>query len=148
MGRGTALGARGFTFLELLVVLLLLALTASLAGPAIGRSTDAIRTRAEIAGFAAVLRHAREQAITSRRTHAVVVDPAAHLMEVTAGDEVRRRRVLPARWAIEGASPTSLTVRFDPQGSSTGGEYRIATGDVVYRVTVDALTGRVRSARQ
>jgi hypothetical protein len=39
-------------------------------------------------------------------------------------------------------------VRFEPQGGSSGGDFRLASGGVVYRVTVDALTGRVRSVRQ
>jgi hypothetical protein len=38
-------------------------------------------------------------------------------------------------------------VRFEPQGTSTGGTYRIMADDVAWRVTVDAFTGRVRSDR-
>jgi len=126
-----------------------LALAAALAAPTIARSTDAVRVRAEIAGFSALFRHAREQAITSGRTHAVVVDPAAHRVTIVAGeDEVKKTRAIPAGWSIEGNPPPNLTVRFEPQGSSSGGDYRVVAGPVKYRVTVDALTGRVRSARE
>jgi len=38
-------------------------------------------------------------------------------------------------------------VSFEPQGGSSGGDFRLTAGTVVYRVTVDALTGRVRSGR-
>ena len=52
------------------------------------------------------------------------------------------------RRAIEANPPPNLSVRFEPQGSSSGGEYRIVAGSVAYRITVDAVTGRVRSVRE
>lgn len=148
MGQRPEVGARGFTLLELIVVLLLLALAAGLVMPAVGRSLEAVRARGEIAGFSALLRHAREQAITSRRPHAVVVDPNERQVRILADDEVRKTRALPAGWTIEATPPPNLTVRFEPQGNSSGGEFRIVAGPAVYHVTVDAVTGRVRSVRE
>ena len=117
--------------------------------PAIGRSTEAVRTRAEVAGFSATFRHAREQAITTQQPFAVVVDPVNRLMTVTTGeDEVRWTRTLSARVAIEAETPGALTVRFEPQGNSSGGEFRLSAGAVVYRVTIDAVTGRVKNRRE
>jgi general secretion pathway protein H len=147
VGRGVQVNQRGFTLLELIVVLLIIGLAAGLVAPAIGRSTDALRVRAEVAGFAAVLRHAREQAISTRRAHRVVIDPGEHQMRVLVGDEVRRTRPIPARWIVESPGNTGLAVRFEPQGTSSGGDYRIVADDVAWRVTVDAFTGRVKSDR-
>jgi type II secretion system protein H len=152
MGRGAALSdQRGFTLLELIVTLLVVALAVGLAIPAIGRSTETIRVRAEVAGFSAMLRHARERAIVTRRAQAVVIDPLQRRVSRRAGGpdgEVRETRTLPERLTVEATPPPALTVRFEPQGGSNGGDFRLASGDIVYRVTVDALTGRVRSARQ
>jgi general secretion pathway protein H len=139
---------RGFSLLELIVVLAILALAAGLVAPSIGRSTDALRTRAEVAGFSAVLRHAREQAITTRQAHRVVVEPVDHVVRVYAGEELRRTRTIPRRWSVDTAGEASLAVRFEPHGTSTGGHYRIVANDVVWRVTVDAFTGRVRALRE
>lgn len=142
--------AGGFTLLELLVTLLVLALALGLTAPMLGRSTEAIRARAEIAGFSAVLRHARERAITSGTPHAVVIEPDAHRMVVRAGGpdgEIRHTRTLPERVIVEASPSPALTVRFEPQGGSSGGDFRVAAGGVAYRVTVDPLTGRVRSVR-
>jgi general secretion pathway protein H len=147
VGRGVEVNQRGFTLLELVVVLLIMGLAAGLAAPAIGRSTDALRVRAEVAGFSAVLRHAREQAISTRRTHRVVVDATEHQVKVLVGDEVRRTRAIPARWTIDSPGNTGLAVRFEPQGTSSGADYRIVADDVAWRVTVDAFTGRVKSDR-
>ncbi len=152
MGRGEAIGnQRGFTLLELIITLLVIALAVGLTVPAIGRSTESLRVRTEVAGFSAMLRHARERAIVTRTPQAVVIDPAAHRVSRLAGGpegEVRETRALSERLTVDADPPPALTVRFEPQGGSSGGDFRLSSGGVVYRVTVDALTGRVRSARQ
>jgi prepilin-type N-terminal cleavage/methylation domain-containing protein len=143
-------GSRGFTLLELIVTLFVILLTIGLAVPVIGRSSDAIRARSDVAGFSAVLRHARERAITSRQSHAVVIDLATRKMTVLAGGldgDVKETRTLPERLTVQATPPPALTVRFEPEGTSSGGEYRVTAGDVVYRVTVDPITGRVRNTR-
>jgi prepilin-type N-terminal cleavage/methylation domain-containing protein len=142
--------SRGFTLLELIVTLFVILLTIGIAVPVIGRSSDAIRARADVAGFSAVLRHARERAITSRRSHAVVIDPTARTMTVLAGGasgDVKETRTLPERVTVQATPPPALTVRFEPEGTSSGADYRVTAGKVVYRVTVDPLTGRVKNTR-
>jgi type IV fimbrial biogenesis protein FimT len=149
MGQQSEIDARGFTLLELIVTLLIVAVAVGLVAPAIGRSTEAVRTRAEVAGFSATFRHAREQAITTQQRHTVVVDPASRVVTVMTGeDEVRRTRTFSPRLTIKAATPDALTVRFEPSGTSSGGEFRLAAGAVTYRVTVDAVTGRVRNHRE
>jgi len=140
---------RGFTLLELIVTMLILMLVIGLSVPVVGRSSDAVRSRAEVAGFSAVLRHARERAVSSRVPHTVVIDPANRVMTVQAGPdgEVKETRSLPERLTVEATPPPALTVRFEPQGTSSGAEYKVKAGDVVYRVTVDPITGRVKSTR-
>jgi prepilin-type N-terminal cleavage/methylation domain-containing protein len=142
--------SRGFTLLELIVTLFVIVLTIGLAVPVVGRSSNAIRARADVAGFSAVLRHARERAITTRRSHAVVIDPGARKMTVLAGGtdgDVKETRTLPERLTVQATPPPALTVRFEPEGTSSGAEYRVTAGDVVYRVTVDPVTGRVKNTR-
>ena len=141
--------SRGFTLLELIVTLFVILLTIGLAVPVIGRSSDAIRARADVAGFSAVLRHARERAITSRQSHAVVIDPAARRMTVLAGPDgdVKETRSISERLTVQATPPPALTVRFEPEGTSSGGDYRVTAGDVVYRVTVDPITGRVKNTK-
>ncbi|HYS19182.1 MAG TPA: GspH/FimT family protein [Candidatus Binatia bacterium] len=149
MGQQSEVDARGFTLLELIVTLLVVTVAVGLVAPAIGRNTEALRARAEVAGFSATFRHAREQAITTRQQYTVVVNPVSRLMTVTAGeDEVRWTRALSGRVAVEAAPPGTLTVRFEPQGTSSGGEFRLTSGKVSYRVSVDAVTGRVRNHRE
>jgi Tfp pilus assembly protein FimT len=127
-----------------------ISLAVGLTIPAIGRSTETIRVRAEVASFAAVMRHARERAIVSRQPHVVVVDPAARRLRLVAGGpqgDVRETRSLSENLTIA-ADPSALAVRFEPQGGGSGGDFRLSSGTIAYRVTVDGLTGRVRSARE
>jgi len=149
MGQQSKVDARGFTLLELIVTLVVLAVAVGLVAPTIGRSTETLRARAEVAGFSATFRHAREQAITTREPYTVAVNPTNRLVIVTTGDdEVRWTRTLSSRVDIRAETPGSLAVRFEPQGTSSGGEYRLSSGKITYRVTVDPVTGRVRNQRE
>jgi type II secretion system protein H len=171
MGRRTEVD-QGFTLLELIVTLAVLAIAAAVVAPAVGRSTDSLRARAEVAGFAATLRHAREQAISQQRTHRVLVDAKARRVvierigasddrrpaaddrtrtkdEITEPEpkrEVRQAKTLSPNLTIEAA--TTSEVIFDARGFASGGDFKVSSAGVAYRVTVDRLTGRVQSVRE
>ena len=142
--------AGGFTLLELIVTLAILGVVVGLVMPSIGRGTEAVRMRAEVAAFSAILRHARERAIVTQKPQAVVVDPTNQRISVRVGGpegEVREWRALPERLTVEATPPPALTVQFDARGGSSGGDFRLSSGTLAWRITVDALTGRVRSSR-
>lgn len=150
MSRRAGRAAGGFTLLELIVTLAIMAVVMALVMPAVGRGTESVRMRAEVAGFAALLRHARERAIVSQKPQAVVVEVNNQRVSVRAGGpdgEVRETRALPERLTVEATPPPALTVQFDSRGSSSGGDFRLSSGTITWRITVDALTGRVRSSR-
>lgn len=139
---------RGFTLVELVVTLFVLALAAAVVAPALGRGVDSLRGRVEVSGFAAFLRTAREQAITRGEPQEVRVDPdARELVLATPGSDVTRlSRRFNFLQAIEANPPDALVVTFQPQGLSSGGSFRIqAPGNRNYLVTVDPFTGRVSS---
>ncbi len=138
----------GFTLLELIVTLFVLALATGLVMPAIGRGTESIRARADVSRFSALLRHVREQAITARRAHEVRIDPAEHRVSVKAGSEDPRPTLtLPERISIRANPPLALTVRFEPYGGSSGADFVLTSSGLRYHITVDPVTGRVRTER-
>jgi prepilin-type N-terminal cleavage/methylation domain-containing protein len=147
---------RGYTLIETAVVLLVLALAAGLAGPAIGRGLDAIRLRAEVAGVASFLRAARERAISQHRALEVGIDGEGRALvlqggdadPVRAADGDRLVRRLSPLVRVEADPPQARTVTFFAYGLSSGGRFRLETpGAAVYVVTVDPLTGRVTTRR-
>src|SRR5207245_11585341 len=116
--------ARGFTLIELVVTLLVLAIAVAVVTPTIGRSTENLRARAQVARLTAMLRHAREQAITTRRTHALVVGPPAHRPTIIPGDGVAAARTLPAEVRSDALPPPALSAGCAPAGGSKGGACR------------------------
>jgi general secretion pathway protein H len=143
--------AKGFTLIEVAVVLLVLALAAALVLPSITSVTSAVRARSDIAGVVAFLRFAREQAITRREAYEVRLAPDARtLLLTTTGKrgEVKAARQIrpPTRIAVQSPGPRSVI--FLPEGRATGGAFLVeAAGRRLYRVTVDPLSGRVSNRR-
>jgi len=140
----------GFTLVELIVVLFIIALVAAVALPAVGRGVDALQLRAEVATFATFLRYAREQAITRREAQEVTINADAHLLTLRAAGAERARasRRFSPRISIRAESPTGLSITFSPGGVSTGGSFRLVGPDGrAYRVSVNPLTGRVSNTR-
>jgi Tfp pilus assembly protein FimT len=131
------------------VTLVILALALAVVGPAVGRSTEALRVRGEVARFSAVFRHARERAVTTREPHVVRLEPADHRLTIQRGEsESRESRPLPEDLTVSATPPEARSVRFEPHGVSTGGDFRLRSGTIQFRVTVDPLTGRVRASRE
>ena len=139
----------GFTLIELLVSLAVLGLALALiAGykPPWSRGLGLNATAAELA---AGLRLARSEAILGNRPVAFDIDLVGHRYRVGAGAPRR----LPADLSIEllTISGEALNgregdIRFNPDGSSTGGRISLADGRRRIGVGVDWLSGRVSVA--
>jgi len=146
--------SRGYTLIEVVVVLAVFAVAAAVVAPAVGRTADSMKARTEVAGVATFLRLAREQAVTRQQPYEVIVDPetrALWLRRVSPESvgSIQASRHLSALLQIEvEPAPAAQRVVFLPEGSSSGGHMRIvAPGPRVYVITIDALTGRVTTRR-
>ena len=144
----------GYTLIELVLVMAVLAVASMVAAPAVGRAVDGIRVRTEVAGIASFLRSVREQAVTRRQAHEVALDAEQRTLlvrrvgrDAISGGETRRQlSPLLHLKPLTGSFPQPIT--FMPQGNSSGGSFRIeATGPRAYVITVDPLTGRVTTKR-
>jgi general secretion pathway protein H len=144
--------SRGFSLMELMVVLAILAVAAAVVAPSVGRTADGVRARAEVGAVAAFLRSAREQAVARQQALEVRADDATHALLVRpAGAEgeaaVQARRAVSPLLRIA-AHPPPARVTFFPHGMSSGARFVIAApGPRAYVITVDALTGRVSTGR-
>jgi general secretion pathway protein H len=138
---------KGFSLLEILLVLVVLALAAALILPALIQPVGT-QLRTAAASFAAGLRQARNDAVNTHREVLFTVHLDAR--EFVIGDGARRRRV-PAQVALsvftarsEVLDEHSAAIRFFADGSSTGGRVTLSAGDRRYHVDVDWMTGQVR----
>lgn len=139
---------RGFTLLELLVVLVIAVLLVALTPPLLSRMSGATELRGAARQIAAGLRLAREQAVTRQQDAVMTLDLAQHRFAVS-GDP--REVVLPESVALHflygtvgvGRSGPTGGIRFFADGSSTGGAITVSGPKLAYRVNVDWLTGAI-----
>ena len=139
----------GFTLIELLVVLAVMGFALVLIVGYKAPWSSALGLQGTAAELASGLRLARSQAIADNQPVAFSLDLAGHRYRV--GSEAPRS--LPAKLSIglltvngEKRSATTGDIRFNPDGSSTGGRITLADGSRRVAVGVDWLTGRVTVA--
>ncbi|PZF75685.1 hypothetical protein DK847_17765 [Aestuariivirga litoralis] len=133
----------GFTLLELMVVLVILALSAT-AVMSVGRnSLESARARSFIIEAEALLRDARTQAIENHAQTAVTIDVRGRRLSLEGGRvlELPKGLSLDARVAVPkgGGLPA---IRFYPSGASSGGELAFGFRGRSYGLNVNWLTGR------
>jgi general secretion pathway protein H len=137
--------ARGFTLVELLVVLAILALVMALMPSFLAGGQAKAELSASAREIAAALHETRSLAIREGRSEAFVVDGAAGAFSAAGGGRERR---LPAGLKLSLLTLANKrldvgVIRFFADGSSTGGSVSILQGERRSDVAVDWLTGRV-----
>lgn len=150
----------GFTLLELLVVLVLATLMLSLVVPRFAAVLPGVELKSYTQKTAALLRQLRSQAMAESRLVSFSVDPQDHALrvshradpialpddiDVTLNDDgslaLGYDVVVPLS---NGATSGGPSIRFYPDGSSSGGRVRLTGSSGQYGIDVDWLTGRVR----
>ncbi len=143
---------RGFTLLELLVVLAICAMALSVAVPALTKSA-ATDLKANARTLAAGLRSARENAIAGNREVTLILDLDLLEMALSAPESVRQSPSRKLSNSIhyklftaesEWLSESRGGIRFFPDGSSTGGRITLSLARAAVVVDVDWLTGRIQ----
>lgn len=140
-------GGRGFTLLELLVVISVLAMALAIVPPMLTTATTSAEVKSAARELASALRHARSRAIARGQELAVTVNVRSRRYQITG---MPGEHALPARLDLKvygdaSESPDDDTggIRFFPDGSSTGGRISVAGGQRSMLVEVDWLLGRV-----
>ena len=138
---------RGFTILELLVVLVIGAIAYSLVLGVPFRGASIADLKAASRTVASGLRQAQSTAMATRRDALLTIDLEAREFQVTGTEATRN---LPRDLEIslytaqqDVTSEKKGSIRFYPDGSSTGGRITLAVKERKYLVDVDWLTGRV-----
>ena len=135
----------GFTLLELLVAMLIAISAISLVAPRFSALIPGVEIKGEAQKVAALLRYTRSRSIAEGEVISLirVDDPLG--IEITHSNDLY---TWPSSVTLEvyqeiGKSDAPQQIHFHPDGSSSGGEVTLSSGDLKYRVTVDWLSGRV-----
>lgn len=136
----------GFTLLELLVVLAIVALGFVYVAPNFARMLESVRFNSAVREVTSGLRQVRGIAVSQGREAVFFLDVENHLFRID------RSKLQPLPQAIELtlqtaqselAGPGQGNIRFFPDGSATGGRIVLALGKLKRRVDIHWLTGRV-----
>ncbi len=147
---GGLVRARGFSLIEVMVAVALVALAGALAAGVLGNGFGRLEVRSAVQDVAGNLRHARALAIASGRPQSFEIDPDARTWRAGADRSGR----LPERIEVvfTGARevqprPGEGAIVFFPDGASTGGRVALVSGSARWHVDVAWLTGEVRVHR-
>jgi general secretion pathway protein H len=137
----------GFTLLEMVCVLALIAMMAAVLLPLIPRQTSRARLQAYALQAAAVLKEDRNAAIRQGTAVATLVDAGSRLIRsgataafIRIPEDVRFEALLPRSCNHREALST---INFFASGMSCGGAIALTRLDVGYEVRVNWLTGRI-----
>lgn len=141
------MAARGFTLIELLVVMAVLALVVGTVPLIFAGSFGTASLKASARTVADGLRFARSQAIVHNREVGFTINVTTRAYSLTDGRRAGRLRGEPEIRLFTARSERiderTGSIRFFPDGGSTGGRVTLAKEQREYHVDIDWLTGRV-----
>ena len=138
---------RGFTLLEIVIVLVIAGMAMALVLSFSGKGASAADLKASARALAAGLRTAQSTAMATRRDSLLTVDVDTRLFSFSGEDKPHKLpdgidlKLYTAQAEVE--TERKGSIRFYPDGSSTGGRITVSSGERKYLVDVDWLTGRV-----
>jgi general secretion pathway protein H len=140
----------GFTLLEMVCVLALIAMMAAVLLPFFPRHTSRSRLQAYALEAATLLKADRNAAIRRGTDVATLVDPPSRVIRsgataetIRIPDDVQFEAVLPR---ICSRHEAFSTISFFASGMSCGGAIALSRGDAGYEIRVNWLTGRIEIA--
>ena len=147
--KGTYAGTReaGFSLLEMIAALAMVALAVSLVMPLLRASRQSLRLRTVAVEMASNLKIARAEAIKTNSDFVFVLDTSNR--SYGASGAVASKRI-PRDIAVsfeaqaaESDGPSRAGFRFRPDGTASGGAIKLTSGTSAAAISVDWLTGAV-----
>ena len=149
-GCGGTRRSRGFSLLELLVVMMLVAATGVLAAGVLGGGFARMELRGHARDITAQLRFTRARALASGEPQTFSIDPAAHRWQAAEGRSGEVPESLEIRFfgarEVQPAEGVGAVVFFG-DGASTGGRVRLSRDTAGFDIDVAWLTGEVAMRR-
>ena len=141
---------RGFSLIELMVVVVLIAATTALAASVMTTGLPGQQLRNSSRELAAQLRYTRAQAIVTGKSQLFTLDTRTREWQAPN----RRHGQLPSQIKlvatgarIEQTNPDVAAIRFFPGGAATGGRIVLSRDRAAWQLDVEWLTGEVTIKR-
>ncbi|HFQ81178.1 MAG TPA: type II secretion system protein GspH [Desulfobacterales bacterium] len=129
---------RGFSLLELLVVMIIMGILAGVAGPSVGRFMDSLAFKKQSGRIMAAVRYARLKAVTNGRAVIMTLDEDNNLRLNEGAVQEERDLKLSADDTI-GLNPE--IIKFSPDGHATPATISFTRGDRSEKIIIDSLSG-------
>jgi general secretion pathway protein H len=147
--RGTLQGKpqRGFTLLELTVVLFVVVLGFSVIGLNLSSGSDSTEIKAAARDIVSALRYARGQAVMTHQETTLALDLNNNSYMVSGRGKLYRIpeaidiTVVTAQTELNGKG--NANIRFFADGSSTGGRITLERGNAAWKIDINWLTGQI-----
>lgn len=148
LSAGNKLRQRGFTLLELMIVLVIAAIMMTVVPPMISSALPGAELKSAARKVAAGLRYARNKSLSSDEETILMLDLESKQFNVSGKKknyQLHKDLDLTLLTAeSEMVAEYRGAIRFFPDGGSTGGRISLSTGKRKFAVDVDWLTGKVR----
>lgn len=138
---------RGFTLLELVVVLFVVVLGFSVIGLNLSSGNDSTAIKAAARDIVSALRYARGQALMTHQEATVALDLSDNSYTVSGRDKLYHIpkaidvTVVTAQTELTGEG--AANIRFFADGSSTGGRVTLERGHTAWKIDINWLTGQI-----
>jgi general secretion pathway protein H len=137
----------GFTLVEMLVVLVVLALVVTVAMPLLSGGSEGLRLQTASSELAAAFRLTRSAAILRNTETALMIDVDRRLFKSTVVSQRPFAADIEAKLTFAsgiGSPSSDGGFQFFPDGSSTGGDVTLSLRGKQTKLCIDWLTGEVR----
>jgi general secretion pathway protein H len=137
----------GFTLIEMLLVLTIVVMGFAVIGSNISSGTDATAHQSAARDLVSALRYAKGEALISRQEMTVALDLNDNSYTVSRRDKVYELpkdiglTVVTAQEELSGDGVASI--RFYPDGSSTGGRIKLEKNGTNWQIDINWLTGQI-----
>jgi len=141
---------RGFTLVELMVVMVIIALIMGLVSTSMSRSISSAEARSASRKLVANLRYTRTRAIVKKSEQVFMVDIENRSYQAPGRKEISLPEDVDLTLTTARSEMTSEDVggiRFFPDGGSTGGHIELTVNGREYRINVAWLTGEASLER-
>jgi general secretion pathway protein H len=141
---------RGFTLVELMMVMVIIAAVMGLVATSMSSSISSAEARAASRKLVASLRYTRARAILDKKEQVLLVDTENRSYQAPGRKQINLPEGVDLTITTARSELTSESVagiRFFPDGGSTGGHIELTVNGREYRINVAWLTGETKLQR-